>query len=56
MPLLVAGRVASILYADDGPGQLTSPDVAELLILAQKVGASLEAVIAARRESPPPRA
>jgi hypothetical protein len=38
-----------VLYGDNGPGQFASPDVGELLILAQKVGRSYEAMIAARR-------
>lgn len=50
MPLLAAGRVVNILYADSGPDQFTSPDVGELLILAQSVGRSFEAMIAARRK------
>ncbi len=51
MPILAAGRVVNILYADSGPEQFTSPDIGELLILSQKVGRSYEAMIAARRKA-----
>ena len=49
MPILAAGRVVNILYGDNGPGQFASPDVGELLILAQRVGRSYEQMIAARK-------
>jgi len=52
MPLLAAGRVVNILYVDQGANQFTPPDVGELLILAQKVGRSFEAMLAARRRTP----
>ncbi|MGC4113373.1 MAG: general secretion pathway protein GspE [Myxococcales bacterium] len=55
MPLLAAGRVVNVLYVDQGPGQFTPPDVGELLILAQKVGRSFEAMLAARRKAAPAR-
>jgi hypothetical protein len=51
MPILAAGRVVNILYGDGGPGQFASPDVGELLILAQRVGRSYEQMIAARKAS-----
>ncbi|MBI5547962.1 MAG: hypothetical protein HY901_29115 [Deltaproteobacteria bacterium] len=51
MPLLAAGRVVNILYVDGGPERFTPPDVGELLILAQRVGRSFEAMIAARRHA-----
>ena len=54
MPLLAAGRVVNILYADNGPGAFANPDIGELLILAQKVGRSYEAMIAARHRQPLP--
>ncbi len=49
LPLLVRGRVVHILYVDNGPGQLTQPDIGELLILSQSVARSYEAMIRARR-------
>ena len=54
MPLLAAGRVVNILYADGGPGEFASPDIGELLILSQSVGRSYEAMIVARRRKLPP--
>jgi hypothetical protein len=48
LPLLVRGEVAHLLYVDDGPGRLTSPDVGELLILSQGVGRSYEAMMRQR--------
>ncbi|MBF5044218.1 general secretion pathway protein GspE [Aggregicoccus sp. 17bor-14] len=49
LPLLVRGKVVHILYVDDGPDQLTTPDVGELLILSQSVGRSYEAMIRKRK-------
>jgi hypothetical protein len=37
LPLLVRGKVVHLLYLDNGPDQLTTPDVGELMILAQSV-------------------
>jgi hypothetical protein len=48
LPLLVRGKVVHILYVDNGPDQLTLPDVGELLILSQSVARSYEALIARR--------
>ena len=55
MPILAAERVVNIIYGDSGPGQFASPDVGELLILAQRVGRSYEQMIAARRIGRPAR-
>ncbi|MBX7101384.1 MAG: general secretion pathway protein GspE [Myxococcaceae bacterium] len=50
MPLLVRGKVANLLYVDQGPDQLTPPDLGELMIISQAVARSFEAlIIAARR-------
>ena len=49
LPLLVRGKVVHMLYVDNGPAQLTPPDVGELLILGQSVGRSYEALIRARK-------
>ncbi|MGA9520510.1 MAG: hypothetical protein WBV82_03550 [Myxococcaceae bacterium] len=51
MPLLVRGKVVHILYVDNGPGQVTPPDIGELLILAQSVARSYEAIIKARQKA-----
>ena len=48
LPLLVRGKVVHMLYVDNGPDQLTPPDVGELLILSQSVGRSYEAMIRRR--------
>lgn len=55
MPILARGQVVNLLYADNGPGEYASPDVGELLILAQRVGRSYEEMIAARRPPSPVR-
>ncbi len=49
LPLLVRGKLAHLLYVDGGPGQLTTPDVGELLILSQRVAHSYEALIRERQ-------
>lgn len=51
LPLLVRGKVVHMLYVDNGPGQLTPPDIGELLILSQHVGRSYEAMINRRRSA-----
>jgi hypothetical protein len=49
MPLLVRGKPVHILYVDNGPGQVTAPDIGELLIVSQGVSRSYEALIKARQ-------
>jgi hypothetical protein len=49
MPLLVREKLVHILYVDQGPGQMTPPDIGELLILSQSVGRSYEAMIRKRK-------
>lgn len=49
LPLLVRGKVVHILYVDDGPDQVTTPDVGELLILSQSVARSYEAMMKRRK-------
>lgn len=49
MPLLVRGRPVHLLYVDHGPGQVTPPDVGELLIVSQSVTRSYEALIRQRK-------
>ncbi|HLM44527.1 MAG TPA: hypothetical protein VK458_11705 [Myxococcaceae bacterium] len=51
LPLLVRGKLVHLLYVDNGPGQLTPPDVGELLILSQSVGRSYEAMIRQRKSA-----
>ncbi|MCY1079383.1 general secretion pathway protein GspE [Archangium lansingense] len=51
LPLLVRGKLVHMLYVDNGPGQLTPPDVGELLILSQGVGRSYEAMIKRRKSA-----
>lgn len=51
LPLLVRGKVVHLLYVDNGPDQFTTPDVGELLILAQSVGRSYEAMISRRKSA-----
>ncbi|MEW5740414.1 MAG: hypothetical protein AB1938_15905 [Myxococcota bacterium] len=49
MPLLVRGKPVHLLYVDQGPEQLTPPDVGELLIVSQSVTRSYEALIRQRK-------
>jgi hypothetical protein len=51
LPLLVRGRLVHLLYVDQGPKQITPPDVGELLIVSQGVTRSYEALIRARKEA-----
>ncbi len=51
LPLLVRGKLVHLLYVDNGPGQLTAPDVGELLILSQGVNRSYEAMIRQRKSA-----
>jgi hypothetical protein len=51
LPLLVRGKLVHLLYVDNGPGELTPPDVGELLILSQGVGRSYEAMIRRRQSA-----
>lgn len=49
MPMLVHERVVHLLYLDQGPDQLTPPDLGELMILSQSVGRSYDALIRQRQ-------
>ncbi|MBI3184134.1 MAG: general secretion pathway protein GspE [Myxococcales bacterium] len=49
LPLLVREKLVHILYVDNGPDQLTPPDVGELLILSQSVARSYEAMMRRRK-------
>jgi len=44
-PILARGKVINLLYVDDGPGRLTSPDIGELLILCQHINKSYDALL-----------
>jgi hypothetical protein len=54
LPLLVRGKPVHLLYLDQGPAQMTPPDVGELLILSQGVTRSYEALINQRKASQGP--
>jgi hypothetical protein len=43
--------VVNFLYADHGPGKPTSPDISELMILAQKVGRAYEEFLARNKQA-----
>ncbi len=49
MPMLVHERPVHMLYVDQGPDQLTPPDLGDLLILSQSVGRSYDALIRQRQ-------
>jgi hypothetical protein len=49
MPLLVRGKPVHILYVDNGPDQMTPPDIGELLIVSQGVSRSYDSLIKARQ-------
>ena len=51
LPLLVRGKVVHLLYVDNGPDQLTTPDIGELLILGQSVTRSYETLMKRRRSA-----
>ncbi|MBW2704093.1 MAG: hypothetical protein JRF33_25015, partial [Deltaproteobacteria bacterium] len=51
MPVLARGRVVNVFYADNGHRQHCSTQIAELLILAQKISQSYEGLFQQRRET-----
>ncbi|MFZ5470160.1 MAG: hypothetical protein ACOZIN_12065 [Myxococcota bacterium] len=51
LPLLVRGKVVHLLYLDNGPDELTPPDVGELLILSQNVARSYEVLMKRRKDA-----
>ncbi len=51
MPLLVRGKPVHILYVDNGPDQMTPPDIGELLIVSQGVSRSYDSLIKARQSA-----
>jgi hypothetical protein len=44
-PILARGKVINLLYLDDGPGRLMSPDIGEVLILCQHINTSYDALL-----------
>lgn len=55
LPVLFRGKVAYILYVDNGHKQQVNPDVGELLILSQNITRSMEQLVAKRQAAPAPR-
>jgi hypothetical protein len=51
LPLLVRGKVVHLLYVDNGPDVHTPPDIGELLIVAQGVARSYEALMKRRKSA-----
>ncbi|MFL5322510.1 MAG: hypothetical protein ACJ790_22815 [Myxococcaceae bacterium] len=51
LPLLVREKIVHLLYVDNGPDQLTPPDIGELLILGQSVTRSYETLLRKRLKS-----
>lgn len=47
MPIFVRGRVVNLLYGDNGHGEHVESDIGELLILAQRIADSYEALLKA---------
>ncbi|MEW5854523.1 MAG: hypothetical protein AB2A00_37450 [Myxococcota bacterium] len=45
MPVVVRGKVVNLIYGDNGPGKEVETDIGELLILAQHINRSYEALI-----------
>lgn len=51
-PISVGGRLAAILYADNGPRVVSSKRVAAVLLLAQRAGMAFERLIRSRKAQP----
>lgn len=51
LPLLVREKIVHLLYVDNGPDQLTPPDIGELLIVGQNVTRSYETLMRKRLKS-----
>lgn len=47
-PVHYRGRIVFGIYLDGGPGELTSPDVADILLLAQRVPVALDRIVQER--------
>jgi len=54
MPILVRGRVVNIFYGDNGHKRHAGVDVADLLILAQRISQSYEEIFARKRREAAP--
>lgn len=47
-PVHYRGRIVFGIYLDGGPGELASPDIADILLLAQRVPVALERIVQER--------
>lgn len=52
LPILFRGRVSHLLYLDNGHKQQAPTEVGEMLILAQKVTQTVDALVAKKQRSP----
>jgi hypothetical protein len=52
-PVRVAGRVAAVLYADQGTTPLDDARARELLVFASATGAALERIVRTRKGTEP---
>ena len=51
LPILHKGRVSHLLYLDNGHQQQAPTDVGEMLILSQRIGLTVEALVARKRRA-----
>ena len=51
VPILHRGRVSHLLYLDNGHKQQAPTDVGEMLILSQRIGQTVEALVQRKRKS-----
>ncbi len=51
VPILHRGRVSHLLYLDNGHKQQAPTDVGEMLILSQRIGQTVEALVAQKRKA-----
>jgi hypothetical protein len=51
VPILYRGRVSHLLYLDNGHKQQAPTDVGEMLILSQRIGQTVEALITKKRSA-----
>ena len=50
-PILHRGRVSHMLYLDNGHKQQAPTDVGEMLILSQRIGQTVEALVERKRKA-----
>jgi hypothetical protein len=53
LPILFRGRVSHLLYLDNGHKQQAPTDIGEMLILAQKVTQTVDALVAKKQQEKP---